>query len=83
MSHTESTCQYAANAVRGKTHTSRQRALSDRLKRLEYSDGSETLDWLLLDQYFQNSGLEASHVDPSNEMSGLFMDDPGAFDPRA
>ncbi|KAF3028370.1 hypothetical protein E8E15_003643 [Penicillium rubens] len=46
-------------------------------------DGSETLDWLLLDQYFQNSGLEVPQfqLDPSNEMNGLFTDVPGAFDP--
>lgn len=31
----ESNCTYASNAVRGKTRTSRERALSDRLKRLE------------------------------------------------
>ncbi|KAJ5374000.1 hypothetical protein N7517_006006 [Penicillium concentricum] len=45
----------------------------------EMIDGSETLDWLLLDQYFQNSGLEAPR-DPSNDMGGLFTDDPGTFD---
>ncbi|KAJ5920406.1 hypothetical protein N7516_011264 [Penicillium verrucosum] len=49
----------------------------------EMIDGSETLDWLLLDQYFQNSGLEAPQLDPGNDMGGLFMDVPGAFDPFA
>lgn len=33
----KSTCQYAANAVRGKGHVSKQRALHDRLRRLEDS----------------------------------------------
>ncbi|CAI7663727.1 unnamed protein product [Penicillium glandicola] len=49
----------------------------------EMIDGSETLDWLLLDQYFQNSGLEVPQLDPSDEMSGLFTDVPGALDPFA
>ncbi|OQE87078.1 hypothetical protein PENNAL_c0020G06106 [Penicillium nalgiovense] len=44
-------------------------------------DGSETLDWILLDQYLQNSGLELPRLDPSNEMSGIFTDVPGALDP--
>ncbi|KAK4862539.1 hypothetical protein LT330_002672 [Penicillium expansum] len=48
----------------------------------EMIDGSETLDWLLLDQYFQNSGLEVPQLD-SNEMGGLFTDVPGALDPFA
>ncbi|KAJ9491144.1 hypothetical protein VN97_g2088 [Penicillium thymicola] len=49
----------------------------------EMIDGSETLDWLLLDQYFQNTGLEAPQLDPGNDMGGLFTDVPGAFDPFA
>ncbi|KAF7517184.1 hypothetical protein PCG10_001502 [Penicillium crustosum] len=49
----------------------------------EMIDGSETLDWLLLDQYFQNSGLEVPQLDPENDMGGLFTDVPGAFDPFA
>lgn len=38
---------------------------------------------LLLDQYFQNSGLEVPQLDPGNDMGGLFTDVPGAFDPFA
>ncbi|KGO76432.1 Transcription factor, fungi [Penicillium italicum] len=49
----------------------------------EMIDGSETLDWLLLDQYFQNSGLEVPQLDSSNDMAGLFADALGAPDPFA
>jgi hypothetical protein len=64
----EPNCQYAANAVRGKPHVSRQRALNDRLKRLEESIQSFVGEGKVLQaaEKSQNYGNENRKIDHLN-----------------
>jgi hypothetical protein len=58
----ESNCQYAANAVRGKPYASRQRALNDRLKRLE-----ESIQSFVVEGKVQQTAEESKNLDNESQ----------------